>query len=166
MFGGEKRPSRSLSVAVLGPRLTYSTDAAKNKRSQIFRFLEDAGHKPFYPETRININRTWLHQEVELLSSAEVDLVIVLHTHTSWGPAFETGAFAITPTIVSKTAILVPDEYFTPDNNLPANTIDSFPVKVPYTEQDFDECCLLDDCREIVNDFLTGESPLVRDLDV
>ena len=164
---GEGQPSRSLSIAVLGPKLTYPTEAARNKRGQILQLLRDAGHRPFFPETRININQTWLPQEVKLLSSEEVDLVIVLDTDSSWGAAIEIGAFAITPEIASKTAILVPGEHFTPDNNLPANTIDSlFPIKVPYTKQDFDECCLLEDCREIVADFLTGESPMVRNLDV
>ena len=158
--------NRSLSVAVVGPKLTSTTSRGRNKRSQIFRFLEDAGHRPFYPERRIKIDQRWVLGEVNLLSSPEVDLVIVLQTRESWGVATEIGAFSGFPAIWSKTVILTPGEYYTPDSGFLANTVDLFPVKVRYTRRHFEECCLLEDCREIVEDFLASGSRLVRGLDL
>ena len=158
--------NRSLSVAILGPELTYSSGAVVNKRSQIFQFLEDAGHRPFFPERHININQPWVLGEIDLLSSTAVDLVIVLQTQDSWGVATEIGAFSVVPAITFKTAILMPGEHYSPESGFLANTVDLYPVKVRYTRQDFEECCLLEDCRELVEDFLTSGSHLVRDLDV
>ena len=166
LLANDSQPDRSLSVAIVGPKLTSPSAAASNKRSQIFQFLEDAGHKPFFPERHININRPWVLGEVDLLSSPGVDLVIVLQTQDSWGVATEIGAFSVVPAITSKTTILMPGEHYTPESGFLANTVDLYPVKVRYTRQDFEECCLLEDCRELVEDFLTSESRLVRDLDV
>lgn len=166
LLGNDGQLNRSLSVAIVGPKLTYPTEAVRNKRSQIFQLLKDAGHRPFFPERHININRPWVLGEVEFLSSPAVDLVIVLQTQDSWGVATEIGAFSLVPAITFKTAILMPGEHYTPDSGFLANTVDLYPVKVRYTSQDFEECCLLEDCRELVDDFLTSGSRLVRDLDV
>ena len=166
LLSDDDQLNRSLSVAVVGPKLTYSSQAARNKRSQIFQFLQEAGHKPFFLERHIDIKQPWVLGEVAVLSSSAVDLVIVLQTQESWGVAAEIGAFAVIPAITCKTAILTPGEQYTPDSGFLANTVDLYPVKVPYTRQDFEECCLLEDCRELVEDFLTSGSRLVRDLDV
>ena len=157
---------RSLTIAVLGPALTHSSGGTIDKRSQIFQFLESVGHKPFYPETRINIDNRWVFGEVDLLSSTDVDLVIVLQTERSEGVKTEIGAFAVTPAIRVKTAILTPKEYYTPDSSFLANTADVFPVKVPYTRRHFEECCLLEDCKEIVENHLTSEMPSIQQLDL
>ena len=108
---------RSLSVAILGPKLSIPTEGFRNKRGQIFRSLQDAGHAPFYPETRIPLDSHWAEEEAKVLSSPDVHLVIVLQTSDSVGVFGELVAFSLFPDIRRKTAVLTPQEHFNPDES-------------------------------------------------
>ena len=151
---------KCLRVAVLGPSRSPSTGANGHKRTQIFYLLKGTGHDPFYPETRISLDGSWAVSESELLSSSEVDLIIILQTPGSTGVIAELGAFSLVPAIRRKTAVLTPKEYYTPDQGFWANTVSLYPIHIPYTEQQFEECSLLNDCQQIVDDFLVSDSVL------
>ena len=163
LLRSDSQIARSLTVAVLGPKLGQGGTNAVDKRSQIFHLVEGIGHKPFYPETVINIDLPWIFGEEAVLSSPQVDLVILLHTQDSWGVAVEIGAFSQSDAIRSKTVILLPKEY-SPDNNLLSNTAEVYPIKVRYTNRQYEECSLIEECRNIANEFLASGMQLVRDL--
>ena len=152
-------------MAILGPKLSLPTEGFRNKRSQIFRSLQDAGHAPFYPETLIRPDSHWAEEESKVLSSPDVDLVIVLQTSDSVGVFGELVAYSLYPAIRCKTAVLTPQEHFNPDDSFLANSVSFYPVHVVYTERHFAECCLVEDCRQIVEDLITGESDLVLPFD-
>ena len=157
--GTHGRDRRRLSIAVLGP-------ADDSKRIQIRDFLSQAGHSPFFPERRINLDTTWVLAEAELLSREDVHLIIVLQTASSRGVIAEIGALALVPAVRAKTAILTPKEHYDPDRGFLANTINCFPIQIPYTKRHFKECCLIEDCWRIVEDFLVGELDLGAVADV
>ena len=158
---GEPGPHhRSLSVAILGPALGGSSNAGGRKRQQIRNQLREAGHCPFYPEERIGPDGLWVARERAVLSSASVDLIIILQTDESIGVMGELTAFVTEEAIVAKTAVLTPAQHFRPEQSFLANAVSYYRVLLPYTERQFEECCLLNDCREIIDDLLSGASPL------
>ena len=152
---------RSLSVAVLGPAADDSVGSGGWKRRQIYDALAELGHRPFFPEERVEPESLWVAREVEILSAADVNLVIVLQTADSIGVMGELPAFVTHEVIVSKTAVLTPAQYYKPTESFLANTVSYYRVRVAYTQRQFDQCRLLNDCREIVSDFLSGNSRLV-----
>ena len=154
-----------LSVAILGPKLSLPTEGFRNKRSQIFRSLRDAGHDPFYPEARIRPDSHWADEERKLLSSPGVHLVIVLQTSDSTGVFGELVGYSLFPEIRRKTAVLTPQEHFNPDDSFLANSVSYYPIRVVYTERQFEECCLVEDCRQIVEEVVIGDSDLVLPFD-
>ena len=158
---GESEPRRNLSIAILGPRIGGDSNPGGHKRQQIRNELREAGHRPFYPEEKIGPDGFWVDNEYALLSDAAVDLIIILQTGESVGVMTELGAFAREQAIVDKAAILTPAHYYRPEQSFLANTVSRYRVRVLYTEEQFEECSLLNDCREIVDDLLSGNSPLV-----
>ena len=163
---GEPGPHhRSLSIAILGPAVGGSSNAGGRKRQQIRRQLREAGHCPFYPEERIGPDGLWVDRERAVLSDASVDLIIVLQTDDSIGVMGELTAFVTEDAIVAKTAVLTPARYYRPEQSFLANAVSYYRVRVPYTERQFVECRLLNDCMEIIHDLLSGDSPLVLDPD-
>ena len=152
---------RSLSVAVLGPAVGDSAGSGGRKRQQIYDALAERGHRPFFPEDRVESDSLWVAREIEILSASDVNLIIVLQTADSIGVMGELPAFVTYEAIVSKTAVLTPAQYYKPTESFLANAVSYYHARVAYTQQDFDECCLLNDCREIVADFLSGNSRLV-----
>ena len=106
-----------LIIAVLGPE---PSDDHRNiagwKRNQIREALKNDGHRPFFPE-----DCTWndptlpslLQQEVLLMGSATVDLLILLHTESGSGTLQEIGKFDSYPEIIRKTRVLFPFKFFT-----------------------------------------------------
>ena len=152
---------RSLSVAVLGPAVDDSPGSGGWKRQQIYDTLVELGHRPFFPEERVERDSLWVDREIQILSASDVNLVIVLQTADSIGVMGELPAFVREASIVSKTAVLTPVQHYKPTESFLANAVSYYRVRVPYAQQHFDECRLLNDCREIVSDFLSGNSPLV-----
>ena len=150
-----------LSVAVLGPALDDSPGSGGWKRQQIYDALVDLGHRPFYPEDRVEPDSLWVASEIEILSAPDVNLVVVLQTPDSIGVMGELPAFVREVALVSKTAVLTPAQYYKPTESFLANAVSYYRVRIPYTQQHFDECRLLNDCRKIVSDFLTGNSSLI-----
>ena len=153
--------ARSLSIAVLGPAVSDLDGSGGWKRRQIYDALLELGHQPFFPEERVEPDSLWVAREIEILSAHDVNLVIVLQTPDSFGVMGELPAFVTNDDIVSKTAVLTPAEYYKPDESFLANAVSFYRVRIPYTEQQFDECRLINDCRKVVSDFLSGDSSLV-----
>ena len=77
----------------------------------------------------------------------------------------EIGTFSRVPEIRDKTVVLTPEEHYQPDSAYLANSVSQFSDKVVYTERQFRECCLLEDCRNIVDDFLFIGSELAEESD-
>ncbi len=157
----------SISVAVLGPGLPSlgnSDTADSRKRKQIREELEKDGHSPFFPEEYVVSDPTsepLLDQERRLLSSLNVDLVIILHTSNSYGTIAEIADFRGVPEISSKTAILFPIRYYTPDNSLVANTVREYHARMPYTDSQFEVCQIVSECRKWANDRAIGKWPTI-----
>lgn len=153
--------ARSLSVAVLGPAVDDSVGSGGWKRQQIYDDLAELGHQPFFPEERVEPDSLWVDSEIEILSAPDVNLVIILQTEGSIGVIGELTAFVTHEAIVSKTAVLTPAQYYKPTESFLANAVSYYRARVAYTQRQFDECRLLNDCHEIVSDFLSGNSRLV-----
>ena len=94
-----------------------------------------------------------------MLSSTDVDLVIILYTLTSFGAGWEIANFEGVPEIKAKTAVLFPIEHYTPDSSLTANTVRAFQAKMPYTNYHFEVCQLVEECRKWARDRQTGMWP-------
>ena len=153
---------RNLSIAVLGPKISSVSAEYGRKRRQIYQMLVDAGHQVFYPEERVNPDSHWARSEATILASPEVDLIIALQTPMSVGVFGELVAYSLIPAIIDKTIVLTPERYYQPDESYLANSVSFYPVRIVYTDRHFRECCLLDDCQNIVNDFLFGETSLAQ----
>lgn len=156
------RVGKSLSIAVLGPGLDTPGSPGSRKRRQIHDELERDGHSPFFPEDRVSAGPTQeplLDQETRLLASAEVDLVIILHTSESVGTLMEIADFRRVPEIKSKTAILFPIQYYTPDEALAANTVREYFVRMPYSDAHFAACRIVSECRKWASDLAAGRWP-------
>ena len=151
---------RRLSIAVLGPKISSIGGKYGRKRRQIYQVLRDDGHDAFYPEQRFNLDSHWAKSEAEVLSSPEVDLVIALQSPDSVGVFGELVAYSLIPAIKDKTLVLTPKKYYCPDESFLANAVSYYTDRVVYTERQFRDCCLLEDCKAFVNDTLFGESKL------
>ena len=157
---GEAR--QSLRVAVLGPGLGSQDYPEGQKRKQIRDALEDDGHHAFFPEESVisdPLLPPLIDQERELLAGTGVDLIIILHTSTSIGVIAEMGNFVSVPEINEKTVLLFPSVYYKPDQNLAANTARGYPVRMPYSDDHFDSCQLVSECRKWAHDRATGRWP-------
>ena len=165
--GNDYNFRRALSIAVLGPTMSAESGAYGKKRRQIYRFLREAGHDAFFLEERFRPDATpdWGAAEVEILSSPNVDLVIMFQTPDSYGVFGEIGMFSRVPEIRDKTVVLTPEEYYQPTSNFLANVVSQFSDKVIYNERHFQECCLLEDCRGFVDGFLYMGSELAEESD-
>ena len=155
--GESDAESPSLSIAVLGPGLESTDSAGVEKRNQIRERLAADGHRPFFPEDEGLLIPDYpleplLQQEARLLSNPRVKLVIILYRLTSHGAGFEIAHFLAYPEIKSKTAILYPAEYYKPNDNLAANTVRDFRARLPYTQEHFEVCQLVDECRKWASD--------------
>jgi hypothetical protein len=158
---------RTLSIAVLGPTMSSESGKYGVKRRQIYQCLCEAGHEAFYPEERFRPDATpdWGEAEIEILSSPDVDLVILFQTPESYGVFAEIGTFSRVPEIRDKTVVLTPEEHYQPDSAYLANLVSQFSDRIVYTERQFRECCLLEDCRSIVDAFLYIGSELAEESD-
>jgi hypothetical protein len=153
-----------IRIAVLGPGLGSPDSPGFKKRQQIRDRLEAEGHYPFFPEDPgllqpENPIEPFLEQEWRLLSSPDVHLVIMLHTKESIGVVSEISYFMGIPEIKAKTAILTPIELYSPNESLPANTVRSYFVKLPYTDRHFDVCQLVEECIKWASDRQAGNWP-------
>ena len=157
-------PGRSLRIAVLGPNLDELRDAGTLKRYQIRDALADLGHSPFFPEDVIDSSSlNWIGQERDLLAGDEVDLIIILHTNDSWGVFGEIANFVSVPQIRTKTAVFFPIEHYTPTRSMPANIIQNYLVKMPYTDDHMRACQLVSDCEKWAQDMQNGYWPSLDD---
>lgn len=151
---------RPLQIAVLGPSLDDICDIGTRKRLQIRDALRDRGHAPFFPEDLIDVSAPdWIGQERELLGDDSVDLVIILHTKNSWGAFSELANFVSFPEIRIKTAVLFPSEHYEPMNSLPANIVQSYFVRLPYTDRHMELCQLTSECIKWADDRRNGVWP-------
>lgn len=152
-----KFPQRSLRIAVLGPNLDEIRDAGTRKRYQIRDALKDLGHSPFFPEEFIDSSSLdWIGQERDLLAGDDVDLIIILHTNDSWGVFGEIANFVSVTEIRTKTAVFFPIERYTPTRSLPANIVQSYFVKMPYTNDHQEACQLVSECENWARDMQNG----------
>ena len=158
---------RALSIAVLGPTMASESGKYGAKRRQIYHSLRDAGHDVFFPEDRFRPDSTpdWGAAEIEILSSPDVDLVILFQTPDSYGVFGEIGTFSRVADIRDKTVVLTPEEHYQPTSSYLANLVSQFPDRVVYTERQFQECCLLEDCRDFVDNFLYIGTELAKESD-
>ena len=155
---------KSLSIAVLGPGLDAPDNPGSLKRKQIHDELEKDGHRPFFPEHRVSTGPTQdslLDQERRILVDSGVDLVIILHTSESVGTIAELAAFVGIPEIKSKTAILFPVEYYTPDQALVANTVREYLIRTVYPDEHLKSCQVVAECRKWAYDRARGRWPVV-----
>ena len=156
-------PRRSLRIAVLGPNLDIR-DAGTRKRYQIRDALADLGHSPFFPEDVIDSSSLdWIGQERNLLARDDVDLIIILHTNDSWGVFGEISNFVSVPEIRTKTIVFFPIEYYTPTRSMPANIVQGYFVKMPYTDDHMRACQLVSDCEKWARDMQNGYWPSLDD---
>ena len=155
-----KFPQLSLRIAVLGPNLEEIRDAGTRKRYQIRDALSDLGHSPFFPEEVIEgSSLDWIGQERVLLAGDDVDLIIILHTNESCGVLAEISNFVSVPEIRTKTAVFFPIEHYTPTRNMPANIVQSYFVKMPYTDDHLKICQLVSECEKWARDMQNGYWP-------
>ena len=145
--------SSGIRIAVLGPGLGSPAAPGFQKRQQIRTRLEAEGHDPFFPEDPGILEpdfpvEPFLEQERRLLSSEDVHLIIVLCTPDSIGVGYEIAYFMGFPEIKGKTAILFPSEFYSPNDSVPANTVRSYSIKLPYTKKHFEVCQLVDECSK------------------
>ena len=154
-----KFPRLSLRIAVLGPNLEEIRDAGTRKRYQIRDALADLGHSPFFPEDLIDESLDWIGQERVLLAGEDVDLIIILHTNDSWGALAEIANFVSVPEIRTKTVVFFPIEHYTPTRSLPANIVQSYFVKMPYTDNHLEVCQLVSECERWARDMQNGYWP-------
>lgn len=142
---------KGLRIAVLGPNLDNLQDTGTLKRYQISDALKDDGHEPFFPESYIEAsdpNQVWLRVERQMLSDESVDLVIILHTDSSFGVLSEISNFLDVPDIHGKSAILFPAQFYMPNENLPANTVQAYYSRKIYTDDEMRACHLVEECRK------------------
>ena len=154
----------SLSVAILGPGLGTDDDQGAVKRMQIRDALANDGHSPFFPEEIVTLNQSSeavLEEERQILSRPNVDLVIILHTSTSFGALMEIANFVSVPEIKAKTAVLFPSRYYTPDESIPGNTVRAYLIKFAYTDEHFRVCQLVSECRKWACERAIGNWPAV-----
>ena len=150
-----------ISIAVLGPGLNADTPGSR-KRRQIHAELKQDGHKPFFPESHVTADPTrasLLDQELELLSGPDVHLVLILHTDASYGTIAEIAYFTQSPEIRAKSAILYPIEHYTPDESLVANIVREYHTRMPYSDEQFNACHIVSECRKWAKDRATGRWP-------
>ena len=155
------RAVNNLRVAVLGPGLQNPDDPGSKKRRQIFQALKDDGHDPFYPEEIVDDSPTTfiLGEERRALIDPNIHLVLILHTSTH-GVSQELSSFSHVREIVAKTAVLFPLEHYYPeDGGVPPNTACEFPVRFPYTEEQFVSCRLVSECQKWAEQRLTYRWP-------
>ena len=155
----------SLSVAVLGPGLRNDEDPGTRKRYQIYNALRGDGHSPFFLEDRVGSGPTSLPVlvlESQILRNPAVALVIILYTSASPGAAAELGYLMSFPEIKAKTAVLIPVGYYQPDDNIVANTVREYAIRMPYSDKHFEECQLVSECRKWAYDRATGERIVVN----
>ena len=153
-----------LSVAVLGPGFDTKDDLGVKKRRQIRDALANDGHKPFFPEEIVTLNRPFqavLEEERQILSRPDVDLVIILHTDTSFGALMEIANFVSVPEIKAKTAVLFPSQHYAPDESISGDTVRAYLVKFVYTEEHLRICQLVSECRKWAYDRAMGSWPAV-----
>ena len=156
-------PERPLNIAVLGPSLDDTRNIGTRKRLQIRDALENDGHRPFFPEERIDRSaHNWIVQERELLRHPSVDMVIILHTEHSWGAFAEIANFVTVPEIQFKTAVLFPVALYTPTQSLPGNILQGYFVRMPYTDWQMEACQLVSECRRWAYDRMNGAWPEFR----
>ena len=153
-----------MRIAVLGPGLGLPSTPGFQKRQQIRDRLEAEGHYPFFPEdpgllVPEHPTEALLIQERRLLSSPDVHLIILLHTKESIGVVSEIAYFMDIPEIKAKTAILTPIELYSPNENLSANTIRSYFIKLPYNDKQFAACQLVEECIKWASDRQAGNWP-------
>lgn len=156
--------SSGITIAVLGPGLESNDVEGLAKRQQIRRELTNDGHHPFFPEddgllVPDHPAEDLLSQELRLLRSPDVKLVIVLYRPDSVGVGWEIAYINAFPEVKAKTAILYPIQYYTPDDSLAANIVQSYHVKLPYTDRHFEVCQLVDECRTWARNRETGFWP-------
>ena len=151
---------KKLCVAVLGPNLDNIQDFGTQKRYQVRDALEDDGHDSFFPENRIDTSdstQVWLRTERQMLSDDSIDLVIILHTESSFGVLAEIANFVDVPEIHSKTAILYPARFYQPDQNLPANIVQAYYVRKLYTDDEMEACHVVQECRKWAHTLRIGD---------
>ena len=144
------RADVKLNIAVLGPRLDDEQNPGSRKRQQIYDALHADGHQPFFPEDFVDRGASivpFLEQERHFLSSANVDLIIILYTSGAYGAYAEIMNFVSEPRIRAKTAVLYPIEHYAPDANLGANTVREYPFKMVYNDELLASCQLVGECR-------------------
>ena len=90
-----------------------------------------------------------------------MDLVIILYTSSSYGVAAELGNFVSAPEIKAKTAVLFPIMYYSPNDSLVANTVWDYLIKMPYTDNHFEICQMVSECRMWAHVRATGRWPAI-----
>ena len=153
---------RPLTVAVLGPGLGGIETSGSRKRRQIYDALQQDGHAPFFPEPLTDPadpRESLLEQERHILREPEVDMVIILHTPESIGAFGEIANFASDPDIKAKTAVLFPLQFYTPVTGLPATTVREYRDRMIYSDEHFQSCQIVGECRKWAHDRATGQWP-------
>ena len=159
---------RPLGIAVLGPRLANSDTPGARKRRQIYEALKQEGHKPFYPEDLVaGGTRRVLAEERDILSHDSVDWIILLHTEEGRGTLLEIGYFSNYPEIIKKTTLFFPKDFYNPDENLAANTVEGFwSPPVPHTQEHLASCSVVAECKDMAAVRLQCEATFISvDLD-
>lgn len=158
---GSLHSRRRLSIAVLGPRIGTPLSFGGKKRQQIREALQKDGHSPFFPEetgiAQDPLGGTLLQQGHELLSDPGVHLIILLHTPDSIGVLGELYRYYDVPEIESKMAVMVPAEFYTPEENVFGDTVQRYRTKLPYLPHLYETCQLVSECRRWAETMATGQ---------
>ena len=101
----------------------------------------------------------WIEQEQRVLSSDDVDFVIILHTESSAGALGGIFNFVSVPAIRVKTGILFPFRFYMPTQNLVGNTVQAYTTRMLYTEEHLESCEIVAECRRWANTRLKDMSP-------
>ena len=105
--------------------------------------------------------RRVLAEERDILSHDSVDWIILLHTEEGRGTLLEIGYFSNYPEIIKKTTLFFPKDFYNPDENLAANTVEGFwSPPVPHTQEHLASCSVVAECKDMAAVRLQCEATL------
>ena len=151
------KAGRRISVAVLGPGFPEQgvpESPGSLKRRQIRTALEGDGHRAFFPEDLVEsegIPFSILNWETSLLRDPQVDLIVILHTDSSFGVIAELSHFLTVPEIRDKTVVLFPIEFYNPSGGLVSNIVQNYYYRTFYPEEHLKTCHVVAECRHWAN---------------
>ena len=138
-----EQQSNEYRVAVLGPGEEHATFF---KRRQILDALLEEKFDAFFPEELVDLESTLpaVDQERLILLNEGVNLIVILNS--SEGPLAELASFAKDAAIVSKSIVMCPSSYYSPQSTFPTDVLEQYVNRWRYDEDEFQRCDVVREC--------------------